>query len=116
MTRATNDTVTFYSSLNLKDWTKESEFGENIGAHGGVWECPDLFTLDNNCKRHWVLIASANPLGPNQGFATQYLAILVADIFAVWHRNKRGSPDDYARITKSNIGKQTMFSDWMDNW
>ena len=30
---------------NLKDWTFESRFGEGQGAHGGVWECPDLFEL-----------------------------------------------------------------------
>src|SRR5919205_2096372 len=38
MTLATKDRITFYSSPNLKDWAKESEFGETLGAHGGVWE------------------------------------------------------------------------------
>ena len=37
MTLATLDRITFYSSPNLKDWTKESEFGQKLGAHGGVW-------------------------------------------------------------------------------
>ena len=50
MTLATANSVTFYSSPNLKSWTKESEFGKSAGAHGGVWECPDLILLDDNGK------------------------------------------------------------------
>lgn len=48
MTLAAGDRVMFYSSRNLKEWKKESEFGSGIGAHGGVWECPDLipFVVD----------------------------------------------------------------------
>ena len=81
MTLATKDRVTFYSSPNLKDRTKESEFSENAGAHGGVWECPDLFTLDDNArlngqvgqgKKIWVLIVSINPGNLNKGSAAQY--------------------------------------------
>jgi fructan beta-fructosidase len=72
MTLATKDRVTFYSSPDLKIWTKESEFGENVGSHGGVWECPDLFPLEVNGKTEWVLLVSINPGGPNGGSATQY--------------------------------------------
>jgi fructan beta-fructosidase len=43
MTLATLDRITFYSSPDLKNWQRESEFGKQAGAHGGVWECPDLF-------------------------------------------------------------------------
>ncbi len=63
MTLATKDRITFYSSPNLKDWTKESEFGQNKGGHGGVWECPDLFPLQLDGKTHWVLLVSNNPGG-----------------------------------------------------
>lgn len=72
MTLATKDRITFYSSSNLKNWTKESEFGEKLGAHGGVWECPDLFPMTLNGKTHWVLIVNLNPGGPNGGSGTQY--------------------------------------------
>ena len=48
MSLATKDRITFYSSANLKEWTKESDFGQMLGAHGGVWECPDLFPLKLN--------------------------------------------------------------------
>ncbi|MFC7667650.1 PfkB family carbohydrate kinase [Hymenobacter humi] len=72
MTLATKDRITFYSSPNLKNWTKESEFGAKLGAHGGVWECPDLFPMTLNGKTHWVLIVNLNPGGPNGGSGTQY--------------------------------------------
>jgi fructan beta-fructosidase len=61
MILAVHDHVSFYSSPNLKTWTKESDFGENIGAHGGVWECPDIFSLADDGKKVWVLISSINP-------------------------------------------------------
>ena len=34
-----------YSSTDLKQWKYESSFGLKQGAHGGVWECPDLVEL-----------------------------------------------------------------------
>ena len=71
MTLATKDRITFYTSPNLKDWTKASEFGEKLGAHGGVWECPDLFPMTLNGKTHWVLLVNLNPGGPNGGSGTQ---------------------------------------------
>ncbi|MGW2916166.1 GH32 C-terminal domain-containing protein [Streptomyces asoensis] len=66
--------VRFYSSKNLKDWTRLSEFGP-AGATGGVWECPDLFPLavdgdTNNIK--WVLVVNINPGGIAGGSAAQY--------------------------------------------
>ena len=36
--------IRFYSSTDLKNWTKLSDFGP-ANAVGGVWECPDLFQL-----------------------------------------------------------------------
>ena len=45
MALVAGDHVKFYDSPNLKDWRLLSEFGKEVGAHGGVWECPDLFKL-----------------------------------------------------------------------
>lgn len=74
MTLAVADHISFYSSPNLIDWAFESDFGANIGGHGGVWECPDLFKLPvvGTDKEKWVLLVSINPGGPNGGSATQY--------------------------------------------
>ena len=120
MTLATKDRVTFYSSPDLKSWIKESEFGKESGAHGGVWECPDLFTLDDRGKKVWVLVVSLNPGGPNGGSATQYfLGDFDGKKFTPSHTGTRwidNGPDDYAGITWSNTGNRKIFLGWMSNW
>lgn len=120
MTLATLDHITFYSSPNLKDWTKETEFGKEVGAHGGVWECPDLFPLNYQGKKFWVLIVNLNPGGPNGGSATQYF---VGDFdghqfrpFATDTRWIDYGPDEYAGVTYSNTGNRKIFLGWMSNW
>ena len=65
---AAGQEMRIYSSKNLTDWTYESSFGKEYGNHSGVWECPDLFKIDNK----WVLICNINPGGPFGGSATQY--------------------------------------------
>jgi fructan beta-fructosidase len=120
MTLATLDHITFYSSTNLKDWKKESEFGKEVGAHGGVWECPDLFPLKLNGKTYWVLIVNLNPGGPNGGSATQYfVGKFDGNQFTPIDNNTRWvdyGPDEYAGITWSNTGNRKIFLGWMSNW
>ncbi len=120
MTLATKDRITFYSSPDLKDWTKESEFGEKLGAHGGVWECPDLISFDFEGKKEWVLIVNINPGGPNGGSATQYFTgsfdghtFTPDDTTTKWLDY---GPDEYAGITWSNTGNRKIFLGWMSNW
>ncbi|MBD0376704.1 MAG: glycoside hydrolase family 32 protein [Bacteroidota bacterium] len=120
MTLATKDRVTFYSSPNLKDWTKESEFGEKVGAHGGVWECPDLISLDYKGEKVWVLFVSINPGGPNGGSATQYFTgKFDGKTFTPSQTDTRWvdyGPDNYAGVTWANTGKRKIFLGWMSNW
>ncbi|MBQ5512506.1 MAG: DUF4980 domain-containing protein, partial [Bacteroidales bacterium] len=68
MILAAGQEMRIYSSKNLKEWKFESSFGAGYGAHGGVWECPDLMKIDNK----WVLICNINPGGIFGGSATQY--------------------------------------------
>ena len=120
MTLATNNDVSFYSSPDLKKWSKESEFGAGTGAHGGVWECPDLFTLRLNGRDYWILVCSVNPGGPNGGSATQYF---IGDFnghdFTPVDDKTRWldyGPDEYAGVTWGNTGKRKIFLGWMSNW
>jgi fructan beta-fructosidase len=120
MTLAAMDRIVFYSSPNLKDWTRESEFGAAIGAHGGVWECPDLFTLDYGGKKKWILIVNLNPGGPNNGSATQYfIGDFDGSVFTPMDTVTRWidyGPDEYAGITWSGTGDRKIFLGWMSNW
>ena len=125
MTLASGDHVCFYSSPNLKDWTLESEFGKGIGAHGGVWECPDLFELPvtNSGEKKWVLLVSINPGGPNGGSATQYF---IGKFDGHKFSNETSEinwmdwgKDNYAGVTFSDIpesdGRRILIG-WMSNW
>lgn len=120
MSLATLDRITFYSSKDLKNWVKESEFGKEVGAHGGVWECPDLFPLDYNGQTIWVLLVSINPGGPNGGSATQYFTgQFDGKTFVPYQTDTRWidyGPDDYAGVTWSNTGNRKIFLGWMSNW
>lgn len=74
MVLAQKNYIGFYTSSNLKEWQHVSNFGENYGAHGGVWECPDLIKLniEGTDEYAYALLVSINPGGPNGGSATQY--------------------------------------------
>ena len=120
MNLAVADHVEFYSSPNLINWTKESEIGKNLFAHGGVWECPDLLQFNVNGKKIWVLLVSMNPGGPNGGSATQYI---VGDFDG--HAFKPYSTDikwmdygldNYAGVTFANVGDRNILIGWMSNW
>ncbi|TWR29297.1 glycoside hydrolase family 32 protein [Mucilaginibacter pallidiroseus] len=120
MSLATKDRITFYSSANLKNWKKESEFGEKLGGHGGVWECPDLISLKLNGKQYWVLLVSINPGGPNGGSATQYfVGNFDGNKFTPLDSQTRWidyGPDDYAGVTFGGTGDRKIFLGWMGNW
>jgi len=120
MTLATKDRISFFSSTDLKSWKKESEFGQGLGAHGGVWECPDLFTLDDHGKPIWVLIVNLNPGGPNNGSATQYfLGDFDGNKFVPMSMKTKWldyGPDEYAGVTWSNTSGRKIFLGWMSNW
>jgi len=125
MTLAVQDHIEFYSSLNLIDWEKTGEFGKEIGAHGGVWECPDLFpaTIEGTDEQKWVLLVSINPGGPHGGSATQYFigdfdgkSFTTSQTEIKWL--DQGS-DNYAGVTWSGIPKsdgRILFLGWMSNW
>ena len=120
MSLAVADHVEFYSAPDLINWTKESEIGKNLFAHGGVWECPDLLSFNHFGKTIWVLLVSMNPGGPNDGSATQYI---VGDFdghafkpFSTDIKWMDYGPDNYAGVTFSNVGDRNILIGWMSNW
>jgi fructan beta-fructosidase len=124
MTLAARDRVHFYESANLKDWTFLGEFGQGVGAHGGVWECPELLSMKApDGSQKWVLLVSINPGGPQKGSATQYFigdfkqgAFTPDDTMIRWLDY---GPDNYAGVTWANLPKdqnRTLWIGWMSNW
>ncbi|GAA1218059.1 glycoside hydrolase family 32 protein [Prauserella alba] len=126
MSIAVGDRIRFYGSPNLLQWEQLSEFGANHGAHGGVWECPDLFQLpvDGDHRRgKWVLIVSINPGGPAGGSGMQYfLGDFDGTTFTA-----DGAPGDvlwadegadfYAAVSWSDVPDgRRLWLGWMSNW
>ncbi|MDM1293982.1 glycoside hydrolase family 32 protein [Sphingobacterium sp. N143] len=120
MALATKQSITFYGSKDLKAWGKLSEFGKGIGAHGGVWECPDLIRFNTKEGEKWVLLVSINPGGPNTGSATQYfVGSFDGHTFTTDQKDIRWmdyGPDNYAGVTFSNTGERNLLIGWMSNW
>ena len=113
--------VSFYKSNDLVSWHHLSNFGPTA-AIGGVWECPDLFSLIFNGEQVWVLIVSLNP-GGLCGSGTQYF---IGDFDGTTFSPKYSTEkprwldfgkDNYAGVTFNNEpqGKRILVG-WMANW
>jgi fructan beta-fructosidase len=138
MVLAAGNQIQFFASYNLREWERVSDFGQTLGAHGGVWECPDLFAIkiEGTNEKRWVLMVSMNPGGPNGGSATQYFVgkfdgstfaldtTFAADVIATAADSSRGvwldhGRDNYAGVTWSDIPAEDgrrLFIGWMSNW
>ncbi len=122
---AAGERVQFYESHNLKVWTQVGEFGVEAGAHGGAWECPDLFPLavDGGPITRWVLSVSVQRGGKLPRSATQYF-VGSFDGRTFINDNPPGltlwldhGPDNYAGVTWSNIPPddgRRIFIGWMN--
>lgn len=125
MSLAVKDRISFYSSKDLINWQHESDFQPDLGAYGGVWECPDLFPLKDEVSgaEKWVLFVSINPGAPNGGSGTQYF-VGSFDGHKFINENKKlywldYGKDNYAGVTWSDIPAEngrTLFIGWMSNW
>ncbi|PIQ48882.1 MAG: glycosyl hydrolase family 32 [Cytophagales bacterium CG12_big_fil_rev_8_21_14_0_65_40_12] len=125
MVFAAANQVKFYGSPDLKNWSFLSDYGIESGAHGGVWECPDLLKMELNGETKWVLLVSINPGAPNGGSGTQYF---IGDFDGKTFTNDYDEAltkwidfgrDNYAGVTWSNVPKsdsRTLFLGWMSNW
>ncbi|MXP29478.1 glycoside hydrolase family 32 protein [Porphyrobacter algicida] len=131
MALSVGDHAEFYASHDLKHWRFLSAFGAGVGAHGGVWECPNLFPIRDvqTGRDRWVLIQNLNPGGPQGGSGTQYFvgdwdgtrftldpefAQRIAHDGPAW---LDAGPDDYAGVTWNGAPDgRRVFMGWMSNW
>ncbi|SRR5579883_2636425 len=121
--------VRFYVSENLRDWTFASEFGENQGAHGAHWECPDLFELPvdgESGQTRWVLnLSTYHATKTSNRVGMQYF---IGDFDGRTFRNANAADtvlstdqgrDNYAAVTWSDLppadGRRIMIG-WMNDW
>jgi fructan beta-fructosidase len=116
--------IAFYGSENLLDWTPLSRFSGEYGNHGGVWECPELFSLTTEEGiRKDILLVSIGSGAPNGGSGTQYfVGHWDGKEFIAEHEDQRymdWGRDNYAGVNwwnaPTNRGKK-LFMGWMSNW
>lgn len=133
MVLAAQDKAQFYKSTNLKSWEYLLDFGKSMGAHGGIWGCPDFFKIkvEGTNEKKLILIQNLNPRGANGSSVVQYFvgdfdektftldtefAKRLGKEKAVWLDYER---DNYAGATWYKIPDsdgRRLFIGWMSNW
>ncbi len=124
---AAGQEMRIYSSKDLKAWKYESSFGKEYGNHSGVWECPDLFKMEElkngKVEEKWVLICNINPGGLFGGSATQYFVgqfdgkKFTCESMPKVTKWLDYGKDHYATVSFYNApdNRRTVLA-WMSNW
>ena len=113
--------ISFFTSPDLKSWSHLSDFGP-LGATGGCWECPDLFSLPTPTgEKVWVLLVSLNPGGITNGSGTQYfIGNWDGTTFTTEQKSTKWidyGRDNYAGVTFNDAPEgRRIFIGWMSNW
>jgi fructan beta-fructosidase len=112
--------VQFFTSPDLINWEFASRF---TGGHrAGVWEVPDIFSLEIDGETKWVLLVSVSTLAPAGGGGIQYF---IGDFDGKTFTPDSDSPilwldygpDNYAGTTWNNLpDDQRTYIGWMSNW
>lgn len=121
---AAHDHLVFYRSPDLRSWEHTGTFGSAHGAHGGVWECPDLFPLSTNKDAEkWVLIQNMDRGAVNGGSGAQYfIGHFDGTTFINNHPPEQilwldYGADNYAGVTWFNApDNRRIFIGWMSQW
>ena len=118
--------VRFFTSTDLKEWSRTGEFGP-AGAVGGDWECPELFELPVDARSsdtRWVLKVGINPGHITGGSGEQYF---IGTFDGREFRNENPASttlwtdygrDCYCALTFNGLprGNTATLIGWMNNW
>ncbi len=124
MPLAVGKKLEIFTSPNLKNWQKVSEFGLKESVNDGVWECPDLisFKTDDGTEK-WVLIQNIGRGAVNGGSGTQYFVgnfdgkIFTNDNSPETKLWLDYGADNYAGVSWFNApNNEKIYIGWMSNW
>lgn len=121
MLLAVGDHIAFYRSDNLLNWEHTSDFGPGENTISGVWECPDLFSLDFEGKSYWILIVSMGTSIEEGKSVTQYFIgnFNGRDFTSLAHTSKSRlideGMDNYASVSFHGI-EDVLMMGWAMNW
>ncbi len=117
--------VLFYSSPDLKHWTRKGSFGP-AGTVDGQWECPDLLHVPGakGSPGMWALKVGLNP-GSLQGGSGEQYFLGTFDGASFKQSPSPGShgwtdfgKDSYCAISYNHLpsGADPVLLGWMSNW
>lgn len=125
MLLAAHNAIRFYTSPDLIHWEPGGIFGEEHGAHGGVWETPDMFELpvDGGAETRWMLTAGVGNGGPGGISGMQYF-VGSFDGFTFASENPKDTilwadfgADYYAAQSWSDLpDDRRLMIGWQANW
>lgn len=122
MVVSTGDRIAIFRSPNLIAWEHASDFGEGRDSHAAVWECPDLFPLDDAItgETHWVLTMSIGDNEETAGSTAQYF-IGDFDGSTFFPEDDRvrftdAGQDFYAAQSFEKVAGRRVWLGWMGNW
>ena len=116
------DHVSLLRSTDLKTWTHASDFGQDIGSHAAVWECPDLFPLTDSSdgRTRWVMTLSVGANEETAGSTAQYfIGDFDGSVFFPEDRETRftdAGQDFYAAQSFEHIEGRRVWMAWLGNW
>jgi sucrose-6-phosphate hydrolase SacC (GH32 family) len=126
MVLADEKKIRLFGSPDLKHWHQLSDFGPQ-GATGGVWECPDLYSLPvegGSNQSKWVLKIGLNPGHPAGGSGEQYF---IGNFDGTRFKNDAApnaerwldaGRDSYCELSFNNDAESGQHHEigWMNNW
>jgi sucrose-6-phosphate hydrolase SacC (GH32 family) len=117
--------VAFYTSPDLKQWTRQGLFGP-AGTVAGQWECPDLLRIPSadGKKSIWALKVGLNPGSLQGGSGEQYFLgsfdgkKFTQSTAAGSHGWTDYGKDSYCAISYNHLpqGDKPVLLGWMSNW
>jgi fructan beta-fructosidase len=122
---AASDSILFYTSPDLKNWSPICSFGGGFGSIKGVWETPDLFELpvDGGPDTRWVLAVGVADGAPAGGTGVQYfIGNFNGEIFTSENPKDNILWADYgadfyaAQSWSDEPNNRRIWTAWMNNW
>ena len=116
------DHVSLFRSTDLKAWSHASDFGQGIGSHAAVWECPDLFPLTDSSdgRTRWVMTLSIGANEETAGSTAQYfIGDFDGSVFFPEDRDTRFTDvgqDFYAAQSFEHVEGRRVWMAWLGNW
>ena len=116
------DHVSLFRSTDLKAWSHASDFGQGIGSHAAVWECPDLFPLTDSSdgRTRWVMTLSVGANEETAGSTAQYfIGDFDGSVFFPEDRDTRftdAGQDFYAAQSFEHVEGRRVWMAWLGNW